>query len=82
MKVKIECLPEPKLAFGLGKTGLEPRHSLAKVGPADGGRIHEVRLAVVGPADDVAAAKTWLDRLNRFMAAREGNSPPTFDAGD
>jgi hypothetical protein len=74
MKVKIECLPEPKLAFGLGKTGLEPRHSLAKVGPADGGRIHEIRLAIVGPADDVAAAKTWLDRLNRFMAAQEGNS--------
>ena len=44
------------------------------VGPADGGRIHEVRLAIVGPADDVAAARTWLDRLNRFMAAREGNS--------
>jgi hypothetical protein len=70
----IECLREPKLAFGLGKTGLEPRHSLAKVGPADGGRIHEVRLALVGPADELAAAKPWLLRLNHFMAAREGNS--------
>lgn len=74
MNVKIECLPEPKLAFGLGKTGFEPRHSLARLGPADGGRIHEVRLALVGPAEDVAAAKPWLNRLNSFMAAREGNS--------
>lgn len=74
MNVMIKCLREPKLAFGLGKTGLEPRHSLAKVGPADGGRIHEVRLALVGPADELAAAKPWLLRLNHFMAAREGNS--------
>jgi hypothetical protein len=44
MKVKIECLPEPKLAFGLGNTGLEPRRVLAKAGPVDAGRIHEVRL--------------------------------------
>jgi hypothetical protein len=74
MNAKIEYLPEPKLAFGLGKTGLEPRHSLARVGPADGGQIHEIRLALVGPADDIAAAKPWLLRLNNFMAACEGNS--------
>jgi hypothetical protein len=74
MKVKIECLPEPKLAFGLGNTGLEPRRVLAKAGPVDAGRIHEVRLAVIGPAPDVAAARAWLPRLNQFIPAREGNS--------
>jgi hypothetical protein len=74
MKVKIECLAEPKLAFGLGKLGFEPRRDLAKAGPADGGRIHEVRLALVGPEADVRAARPWISRLNYFMAAREGNS--------
>lgn len=74
MKVKIECLPEPKLAFGLGKAGLEPRRIMAKAGPVDGGRIPQIRLALVGPESDVRAARPWLLRLNNFMAAREGNS--------
>ena len=74
MKVSIECLPEPKVTFGLGKTGLEPRYSLAKSGPADGGQVHEIRVALVGPPEDVARAKPWLLRLNSFMAARESNS--------
>lgn len=74
MNLKIECLREPRLAFGLGKLGLEPRQSLAKSGPADGGQIQEIRLALVGPAEDVHAAKGWFNRLNGFIAAREGNS--------
>src|ERR1700733_180563 len=74
MNVKIECLREPQLAFGLGKTGLEPRHILAKAGPADGGRLHEIQLALVGPAAEVAVARNWLRGLNQFRAAREGNS--------
>ena len=74
MKVKIECLPKPKLAFGLGKAGLEPRRVMAKAGPVDGGRIDEIRLALVGLEGDVRAARPWISRLNNFMAAREGNS--------
>lgn len=74
MKVKIECLREPKLAFGFGTTGLEPRRCLAKAGPVDAGKLHEVRLALVGPAADVEAARAWLSRLNSFMPAVEGNS--------
>jgi hypothetical protein len=74
MKVKIECLREPKLAFGGGRIGLEPRRIMSSAGPVDGGRISEVRLALVGPEADVAAARRWLAKLNQFMAAREGNS--------
>ena len=74
MKVKIECLPEPKLTFGLGKSGLEPRKLLAKAGPVDTSRPAEVRLGLVGPAEEVALAKSWLLQLNSFKAAREGNS--------
>jgi hypothetical protein len=74
MKVKVECLLEPKLAFGAGKTGLEPRRVLASAGPADGGRLREIRLALVGPESDVIAARPWLTRLNQFMPAHENNS--------
>ena len=74
MKVKIECLPEPKLSFGGGRTGLEPRRVMTNAGPVDGGRMFEIRLALVGPQADVVAARQWLTRLNQFMAAREGNS--------
>ena len=74
MKVKIECLPEPELAFGQGKTGLEPRRILAKAGPADAGRISVVRLALVGLAADVDATRPWIQKLNGFLAAHEGNS--------
>ena len=30
-----ECLPEPKLLFGSGETGVEPRRAMAKHGAAD-----------------------------------------------
>lgn len=74
MKVKIECLREPKLSFGGGRTGLEPRRILGNAGPADSGRLFDIHLALVGPEAEVAAARQWLGRLNQFMAAREGNS--------
>src|SRR5690349_5338442 len=74
MKIKIECLPEPKLAFGQGKTGLEPRRILAKAGPADAGRISVVHVALIGTAVDVEAARPWLEKLNGFLPAHEGNS--------
>jgi hypothetical protein len=74
MNVKIECLREPKLVFGGGRTGLEPRRVMTGAGPVDGGRMFEVRLALVGPQADVVVARQWLARLNQFMAAREGNS--------
>lgn len=74
MKIKIECLPEPKLAFGQGKTGLEPRRILAKAGPADSGHKSVIRLALVGTASDIEAAKPWLTKLNGFLPAHEGNS--------
>src|SRR5581483_9503631 len=74
MKIKIECLPEPELAFGQGRTGLEPRRILAKAGPADAGRISTIRLALVGPSADIEAARPWIQKLNGFLAAHEGNS--------
>lgn len=74
MKIKIECLPEPKLAFGEGVVGLEPRRSLPSGGPVDAGRIRQVNVGLVGPIDDVRAVRGWLSRLSGFLPAREGNA--------
>ncbi len=74
MRVKIDCLREPRLAFAQGTFGLEPRRLLGQTGPADAGRLREIRLALVGPEADVMAAQSWLARLNHFMPACEGNS--------
>lgn len=74
MKIKIECLREPNLFFGDGTEGIEPRRILTKCGPADGGRIGELRLGLVGPEGDVEATRRWLAKLNQFLSAREGNS--------
>lgn len=74
VKVRIQRLPEPKLAFGSGASSIEPRVALVAHGPADNRRIKEIRLGVVGPESDVAAARVWLERLNHFQAAKEGNT--------
>lgn len=74
MNIRIDCLPEPALMFGAGKTGFEPRRTLPGAGPVDVGRVQEQRLGLVGRQDDVAAALHWLGRLNHFAPAHEGNA--------
>lgn len=74
MKIKIDCLPEPKLAFGEGVIGLEPRRALALGGPVDTGRMASVTLGLVGPVEDVRAVRGWLTKLGGVLAAREGNA--------
>jgi hypothetical protein len=74
LQIKIACLPEPRLVFGGGTIGVEPRRVMAKAGAADVAARHEIRLGLVGPAAEVRLARTWLHRLNSVAIAREGNS--------
>ena len=74
MRLSIECLLEPELSFGGASKGFEPRKVLASSGPADVGRLHEIRLGLVGPEDDVVAVRRWLARLGGFLPARERNA--------
>lgn len=74
MDIKIECLPEPELLFGRAVRGLEPRRILSVAGPLDGGRRQELQLALVGLPGDIQAAKGWINRLNTYIPATEGNS--------
>jgi hypothetical protein len=73
-RIRIECLPEPRLAFGGGTKGCEPRRALAASGPVDGGRGREIRLGIVGPDAQVSAARSWLARLDKFIPAHESNA--------
>lgn len=74
VKIRIQRLPEPKLAFGAGEAAIEPRVALVANGPAGTRHVKEIRLGLVGSEADVAAALTWLERLNQFQAAKEGNT--------
>ncbi|MES1242757.1 MAG: hypothetical protein ABUT39_14165 [Acidobacteriota bacterium] len=74
MRIRIDCLPEPRLMFGGGLIGFEPRRALAASGPVDSGSLHDIRLGLVGLEADVSAARRWLERFNQFLPAREGNA--------
>ncbi|WP_455387566.1 argonaute/piwi family protein [Petrachloros mirabilis] len=69
--MKIECLDEPKLIFGAGHTGVEPRRVMTKAGAADAVAEKEIRIGLVGPVAEVELARRWLLRLNGVAIARE-----------
>ena len=72
--IKIECLHEPELLFGGNAQGVEPRRILAKSGPADAASGKQIRVGLVGPAEDVQQARLWLPKLNRFAVAHDKNA--------
>src|ERR1700744_786397 len=74
LPLKIDVLPEPPLEFANAGRDVDPRRGLASHGPADDRGLRTVRLGIVGLADDIAATREWLARLDRFTPATEGNS--------
>lgn len=72
MRITIEHLSEPELLFANGKRGIEPRRALN--GATRGTAEHSIKLGLVGPPDDVAAVRKWLERLGTFQVAMEGNA--------
>jgi hypothetical protein len=74
LKIKIECLPEPNVLFAGDQVGVEPRRLMANVGAADSGAPRDIRIGLVGPAEEVQLARRWLPRLNTVAIAREKNA--------
>lgn len=75
IRVSIEHLEEPKLVFGGGHRGVEPRKSMAFAGAFDADLAGDVvRLGLVGARAEIRIAKEWLSQLSRPLVAREGNS--------
>jgi hypothetical protein len=74
LPLKIDVLPEPEVEFANASRDVDPRRGLAANGPADNRGLKTIRLGLVGLADDIAAARQWIKRLNQFTPAFEGNS--------
>lgn len=74
LPMKIDVLPEPQLEFANGARDVDPRRGMAANGPADNRGVRNIRLGLVGLAEDVKAALGWIDRLRRFSPAYEGNA--------
>jgi hypothetical protein len=73
IKIEIECLPEPMLVFGSGKSGVDPRSMMARVGAADKAQGRDIQVGLVGAPAEVELARKWLPRLNTMAAACEKN---------
>lgn len=74
LPLKIDVLPEPALEFANGSQDVDPRRGLAAHGPVDNRGTRTIRLGLVGLPEDIEAARGFLNRLNRFTPAFEGNS--------
>ena len=74
LPLKIDVLPEPDLEFANAARDVDPRRALAKHGPIDNRGLRTIRLGLVGLPEDIEAARGWLNRLNQFTPAFEGNS--------
>src|SRR6266446_9225131 len=74
MAMKIKCLPEPELQFSNGRRDIDPRRALSAGGPADHRGLRTIRVGLVGLADEVIAARSWISTMDAFKPARERNA--------
>jgi hypothetical protein len=72
--MSIKCLAEPALQFSNGRLDVDPRRALSAGGPVDHRGLRTVSVGLVGLADDVAAARTWILGMDAFKPARERNA--------
>jgi hypothetical protein len=72
--IKIKCLPKPLLQFSNGRCDLDPRRALSANRPVDHRGLRTIQLGLVGLADDISAARTWVGALHAFKPARERNA--------
>lgn len=73
IKIEIECLPEPMLVFGSGRSGVDPRSMMARVGAADKAHGRDIQVGLVGAPAEIELSRKWLPRLNAMAAACEKN---------
>jgi hypothetical protein len=73
LRVRIEVLGEPEIAFGGGR-GVEPRKGLPAGGPSAGVPGGVVNLGLVALDSEAAEAKSWIEGLNGFIAAHDSNA--------
>lgn len=64
-------LPPPRLQFGGASTNREPKAGLLAAGPFDlrfgSARKEQIHVGIIGPADQIDAAKSWLLRCENEL---------------
>src|ERR1700679_1613875 len=73
LRVRIEVLDEPEIAFGGGR-GIEPRKGLPAGGPSAGVPGGVVNLGLVALDSEAAEAMQWIGGFNGFIAAHDSNA--------
>lgn len=72
--MKAHVLHEPELEFRAGNRHIDPRYGISVFGPADADSPtapHQIPVALVGPARAVDGIRTWLQRCQDRIEARD-----------
>ena len=75
---------EPRLDFAHGGSHQDPRAGVADYGPVDLGTPTapvRIRVGLVGPADAVSGARSWLERCRAPIEAKANNRHPRLFQG-
>lgn len=77
--MKATVFTEPELEFAGGSRHVDPRFGLADYGPVDfgtSGAPTDIRVGMIGPADGVDGARSWLERCREPIAAKPTEKSP------
>ena len=79
--IRVSHIEEPELEFGGGMRHVDVRFGLIDNGPFDAGletRPSEVRVAIIGSAETLDLAATWLERCQAGIEAKSSKQPNLF----
>ncbi len=76
MSIRVEVLPEPRLEFGSGAIGVDPRLVMKKSGTYTdfGGKKEIIELGVVCLREEVQAIKNWISAMRGLLLGEEANA--------
>jgi hypothetical protein len=81
--IRVSHIEEPELEFGGGVRHVDVRFGLIDNGPFDAGletRPNEVRVGIIGSAETIDLANTWLERCKAGIEAKASKQPNLFPA--
>ncbi|MCI0620510.1 MAG: hypothetical protein L0387_02365 [Acidobacteria bacterium] len=72
---QLDCIEEPRLAFGKGQVLESPKDGLFLFGPLEEiPHVSALRIGVIGTKDGLKHFRTWVDRIQGFIPALESES--------
>ncbi|HZS48850.1 MAG TPA: hypothetical protein VFC63_27505 [Blastocatellia bacterium] len=74
MNIRINQLSEPKLEFGNGVKGIDPKPALTAGGPFASDSIREIQLGLVCFAEEEYWIRSWIERMHNLISSEETNA--------